>query len=176
MLPRRCDGNRKGLWGLTHGICSQPNCWERSTGKGLQSLFDALDEFNSKSLLAYRDLLTQPNSLNVIDKVYEESTLPQNVADIAKEIKQRSCKFLYGTCIYAIERCPRTSRTCLLSVLFDRIDADLKAFPVEQTVQVLVGDGIDRGPNSREVIDILIARKRQHSMVYLKGNHESLSR
>jgi serine/threonine protein phosphatase 1 len=64
-------------------------------------------------------------------------------------------------------------RADLLSGLFNRIDADLKANPVNQAVQVLVGDYIDRGPDSREVIDALIARRRQHAMIYLKGNHES---
>jgi serine/threonine protein phosphatase 1 len=64
-------------------------------------------------------------------------------------------------------------RADLLSALFKRIDASLKAYPVENAVQVLLGDYIDRGPSSREVIDALIARRQQHSMVCLKGNHES---
>jgi serine/threonine protein phosphatase 1 len=57
--------------------------------------------------------------------------------------------------------------------VFKRIDASLKASPVKQAVQVLLGDYIDRGPNSREFIDALIERRRQHETVYLKGNHES---
>jgi serine/threonine protein phosphatase 1 len=64
-------------------------------------------------------------------------------------------------------------RVDLLKSVFGRIDATLKAHPIEQSVQVFLGDYIDRGPNSREVIDALIARRKQHAMVYLKGNHES---
>ena len=98
--------------------------------------------------------------------------MPQNVLTSPKRLAAKP-QVPHGTRIYAIGDVH--GRADLLSVLFDRIDADLKAFPVEQTVQVLLGDYIDRGPNSREVIDILIARKRQHSMVYLKGNHESFA-
>jgi serine/threonine protein phosphatase 1 len=64
-------------------------------------------------------------------------------------------------------------RVDLLNRAFERIDATLKAHPIGQSVQVLLGDYIDRGPNSREVIDALIARKKQHPMVCLKGNHEN---
>ena len=76
-----------------------------------------------------------------------------------------------GTRIYAIGDVH--GRADLLHALFARIDASLKAYPIKQSVQVLLGDYIDRGPDSREVIDALIARRRQHPMVYLKGNHES---
>jgi serine/threonine protein phosphatase 1 len=64
-------------------------------------------------------------------------------------------------------------RVDLLNAVFERIDATLKTHPIEQSVQVFLGDYIDRGPNSREVIDALIARKKQHAMLCLKGNHES---
>ena len=40
------------------------------------------------------------------------------------------------------------------------------------SVQVFLGDYIDRGPNSRQVIDLLIARRRQRDVLFLKGNHE----
>jgi serine/threonine protein phosphatase 1 len=64
-------------------------------------------------------------------------------------------------------------RVDLLNAVFERIDATLRDFPIEQSVQILLGDYIDRGPNSREVIDTLIARRKQHAMVCLKGNHET---
>jgi serine/threonine protein phosphatase 1 len=38
---------------------------------------------------------------------------------------------------------------------------------------VLLGDYIDRGPASRQVIDHLIARSRTHETICLKGNHEA---
>lgn len=63
-------------------------------------------------------------------------------------------------------------RADLLAALFTRIDNDLKARPVAQPVQILLGDYIDRGPDSRLVLDLLIARQRRHRMLLLKGNHE----
>ncbi len=76
-----------------------------------------------------------------------------------------------GTRIYAIGDVH--GRADLLGRVFSRIDASLRADPVKQPLQVLLGDYIDRGPNSREVIDALIARARQHAMIFIKGNHES---
>jgi serine/threonine protein phosphatase 1 len=64
-------------------------------------------------------------------------------------------------------------RADLLSALLGRIDADLTAHPIAQSVQVFLGDYIDRGPHSRAVLDLLIARRRRHVMLCLKGNHET---
>ena len=64
-------------------------------------------------------------------------------------------------------------RADLLGEMFSAIDDNLRAYPIKQAVQVLLGDYIDRGPNSREVIDALIVAQAAHAMVYLKGNHES---
>jgi serine/threonine protein phosphatase 1 len=64
-------------------------------------------------------------------------------------------------------------RADLLVELLARIDTDLKANPIAQSIQVFLGDYIDRGPHSQEVLDRLIARRRRHSMLYLKGNHET---
>jgi len=61
----------------------------------------------------------------------------------------------------------------LLTAVFMRIDHDLKTRPIAKPVQVLLGDYIDRGPHSRQVIDLLIARARAHDMQFLKGNHEA---
>jgi serine/threonine protein phosphatase 1 len=63
-------------------------------------------------------------------------------------------------------------RADLLSELFMRIDDDLKARPTIDSIQVFLGDYIDRGPNSRQVIDLLIARRRRRDVLFLKGNHE----
>ena len=64
-------------------------------------------------------------------------------------------------------------RVDLLREMFSAIDDSLATYPIENVVHVLVGDYIDRGPNSRQVIDALIERASQHTMVYLKGNHEN---
>jgi serine/threonine protein phosphatase 1 len=63
-------------------------------------------------------------------------------------------------------------RADLLATVFTRVDADLIARPNLQPIEVLLGDYIDRGSDSRQVIDMLIARRRQHNVILLKGNHE----
>jgi serine/threonine protein phosphatase 1 len=65
-------------------------------------------------------------------------------------------------------------RADLLARLFSEIDADLKAHPAPQAIQVFLGDYIDRGPDSREVLDLLVARSEHHETIFLKGNHEVL--
>jgi serine/threonine protein phosphatase 1 len=67
-------------------------------------------------------------------------------------------------------------RADLLAGLFACIDRDVAAKPAFRAIEVLLGDYIDRGPQSREVLDILVSRKRSHAMVCLKGNHETYIR
>ena len=76
-----------------------------------------------------------------------------------------------GVRIYAIGDVH--GRADLLEQTFTRIDSHIAAHPVDRPIQVLVGDYIDRGPNSRQVLDRLIARARSSKMVLLKGNHET---
>jgi serine/threonine protein phosphatase 1 len=66
-------------------------------------------------------------------------------------------------------------RADLLSALLGRIDADLQHRPVPRPVQVFLGDYIDRGPHSRQVIDLLVQRRRRHATLCLKGNHETFA-
>jgi len=76
-----------------------------------------------------------------------------------------------GVRIYAIGDVH--GRADLLEQVFTRIDTHIAAHPVDYPIQVLVGDYIDRGPNSREVLDRLIGRAKSSEMVLLKGNHET---
>lgn len=76
-----------------------------------------------------------------------------------------------GTRIYAVADIH--GRFDLLDQLFGRIDLDLERRPIQRAIQVFLGDYIDRGPASREVLDRLIERSRTHEMVFLKGNHET---
>src|SRR4249920_2487980 len=76
-----------------------------------------------------------------------------------------------GVRIYAIGDIH--GRADLLDQLFNRINADLAANPISICIEVYLGDYIDRGPASREVIDRLIARNQTFRAVFLKGNHES---
>lgn len=63
-------------------------------------------------------------------------------------------------------------RADLLGSLFKAIDADASRHPDRQCITVLLGDYVDRGPASRQVIDLLIARSRARRTVCLAGNHE----
>jgi serine/threonine protein phosphatase 1 len=61
----------------------------------------------------------------------------------------------------------------LLEQAVSRIDTHMARNPVSRAIEVFLGDYVDRGPNSREVIDLLIERNRSREMVLLKGNHET---
>jgi serine/threonine protein phosphatase 1 len=61
----------------------------------------------------------------------------------------------------------------LLTQLLQRIDNDLTAHPVARPLHVFLGDYVDRGPQSREVLDLVIERSQCHRSICLKGNHES---
>jgi serine/threonine protein phosphatase 1 len=76
-----------------------------------------------------------------------------------------------GTRIYAIGDVH--GRADLLSELLEHIDADLASRPVHQHVHVFLGDYIDRGPQSCEVLDLIVARRRRYQTICLKGNHET---
>jgi serine/threonine protein phosphatase 1 len=76
-----------------------------------------------------------------------------------------------GVRIYAIGDVH--GRADLLEQVFTRIDTHIAAYPVDRPIHVLVGDYIDRGPNSREVLDRLLERAKSSEMVLLKGNHET---
>jgi serine/threonine protein phosphatase 1 len=64
-------------------------------------------------------------------------------------------------------------RADLLRPLLRQIHADITLRRTERTITVFLGDYIDRGPQSREVIDALIEFSLTHETVFLKGNHEA---
>jgi serine/threonine protein phosphatase 1 len=76
-----------------------------------------------------------------------------------------------GVRIYAIGDIH--GRADLLDAVFERIDSDLAKNPNSLSIEVFLGDYIDRGPASREVLDRLVARKRTFRTVFIKGNHET---
>jgi serine/threonine protein phosphatase 1 len=100
--------------------------------------------------------------------IRSENDLAWNVASKVQTAKPRIPE---GRRIYAVGDVH--GRADLLGALLARIDADLAAHPIAQSVQVFLGDYIDRGPHSRQVLDLLIARRRRHMMLCLKGNHET---
>jgi serine/threonine protein phosphatase 1 len=64
-------------------------------------------------------------------------------------------------------------RADLLSQVFAQIDSDRGAFSSERSIHVFIGDYVDRGPASREVLDLLLERGRIYPAAFLKGNHET---
>jgi serine/threonine protein phosphatase 1 len=61
----------------------------------------------------------------------------------------------------------------LLVALLRQIDADCTLYPSDRPIVVFIGDYSDRGPASREVLDLLLGCKRTKETVFLKGNHET---
>jgi len=56
-----------------------------------------------------------------------------------------------------------------------KLDALLAGLPIEGLDRlVFLGDYVDRGPDSRGVVDRLISLREQHDCVFLMGNHESM--
>jgi len=64
-------------------------------------------------------------------------------------------------------------RVDLLDAVLKRIDADLEKNPIRNCLEVFLGDYVDRGPASRQVIDRLVGRSRSLRTIFLKGNHET---
>ena len=60
----------------------------------------------------------------------------------------------------------------MLEQVLERIDADLCKYPVANAIEIFLGDYIDRGPKSAEVVRQLVRRGKTHRTVCLKGNHE----
>lgn len=61
----------------------------------------------------------------------------------------------------------------LLRTVFAAIDHHLARAEPARALHVFLGDYIDRGPASRQTIDLLIERSRRHESIFLKGNHEA---
>lgn len=77
-----------------------------------------------------------------------------------------------GVAIYAIGDVH--GRADLLQQTFTLIDEDIRQTRPERVVQVLLGDYIDRGPDSRKTVEMLIERRSNHHLVPLRGNHEAM--
>ena len=65
-------------------------------------------------------------------------------------------------------------RADLLAETIARIDDDIRRRPIQQVVEIYLGDYIDRGPDSKGVIDQLAVRMVENKAVCLRGNHEAL--
>lgn len=88
-----------------------------------------------------------------------------------KAVPPREFKIPEGTRIYAVGDIH--GRSALLSKMFAAIAKDVANKPPATITEIFLGDYIDRGMQSREVIDLLIAPPPTgHQRVCLMGNHE----
>jgi serine/threonine protein phosphatase 1 len=65
-------------------------------------------------------------------------------------------------------------RADLLAPLLSQIEADAALHPTARPITVFLGDYVDRGPASKEAIELLVTWRRVQETVFLKGNHEDL--
>jgi serine/threonine protein phosphatase 1 len=64
-------------------------------------------------------------------------------------------------------------RADLLQALLLQIDVDCALYPSSRPIVVFLGDYIDRGPGSREVVDLLLGCAGTRETIFLRGNHET---
>ncbi|WP_298241523.1 metallophosphoesterase family protein [uncultured Bradyrhizobium sp.] len=76
-----------------------------------------------------------------------------------------------GVRIYAISDIHGCAH--LLQPMLRVIDADVACSRPRYAVEVFMGDYIDRGPDTRSTLDVLVERSRRGNAVFLKGNHEA---
>jgi calcineurin-like phosphoesterase family protein len=63
-------------------------------------------------------------------------------------------------------------RADLLQEAFAKIDSHRDTYPIANPHEIMLGDYVDRGPSSFDVIELL-SRRIQGGTICLKGNHES---
>lgn len=94
-----------------------------------------------------------------------------NVQTVGPQILRAPAAFPPGVRIYAIGDIH--GRADLLRIMLEKIDTDQRRRPVDRPIILFIGDYVDRGPSSREVIDILLECRRTSESIFLKGNHET---
>jgi serine/threonine protein phosphatase 1 len=75
-----------------------------------------------------------------------------------------------GSRVYAIGDVH--GRADLLQETFSKIDRHRVAYPIANALEIMLGDYIDRGPSSFDVIELL-SKRISRSTICLKGNHEA---
>jgi serine/threonine protein phosphatase 1 len=62
----------------------------------------------------------------------------------------------------------------LLERAFTFIDDEIAGLSEKRIIHVCLGDYVDRGPDSKRTLDLLVDRSRNHETVFVRGNHEQL--
>ena len=83
---------------------------------------------------------------------------------------KKKAKLADGIRIYAVGDIH--GRADLLEKLLFQIQVDDNRHPSDRSLIVFLGDYVDRGPDSRKVLDILVECSTSREAVFLKGNHE----
>lgn len=91
---------------------------------------------------------------------------------LQKSTKHRKPRLPDGVCIYAVSDIHGCADQ--LAKVFVAIDVHLSRVRPKRPIHVFLGDYIDRGPASSQVIDMLIDRSQRHETIFLKGNHEAM--
>jgi serine/threonine protein phosphatase 1 len=65
-------------------------------------------------------------------------------------------------------------RADLLAALHQRLDLEVDGVHPMPPIEVYLGDYVDRGPHTREVVAALMARSQDRPAVLLMGNHERM--
>ena len=65
-------------------------------------------------------------------------------------------------------------RSDLLEKLLKKIKEDVKTKPVRNNTIIFLGDYIDRGKNSKKVVELIINLSDCSGKIFLKGNHEDM--
>ena len=78
--------------------------------------------------------------------------------------KHHKPKLPDGVCIYAVSDIHGCAEQ--LAKVFAAIDHHLSRVRPKHPIQMFLGDYIDRGPASRQVIDMLIDRGQRHETIF----------
>ena len=89
----------------------------------------------------------------------------------SQPVQKRRPRLPHGLRIYAVSDVHGCAD--LLRSVFSAIDHHLENSGPARSLHVFLGDYIDRGPASRQTIDLLLERSRRHESIFLKGNHEA---
>ena len=120
-------------------------------------------------------LLPQParsNSLRKTSPQTDAETETEMVRDPGpSQILRAPATLPPGIRIYAIGDIH--GRADLLRIMLEKVGADQRQRPVDRSILLFIGDYIDRGPSSREVLDVLLECRGTSESVFLKGNHET---
>lgn len=102
--------------------------------------------------------------MSLLDRLYAGATRGEDEQGVRRAVPD-------GLCVYAIGDIH--GRLDLLEALHDRIREDAAGRDAERRQLVYLGDYVDRGASSRQVIDTLIAQPLAgFEAVHLLGNHE----